>query len=1272
MRRVGEKPFVFISAVSHEFDTLRDKLRFDINSPHAAAHVRSDFIPNDDFTLFKLDQYIQKSSIFVHIVGQHLGRFVPQTEIEAFCLSCPEFRRFLNQCAEYRSGLQAMTYTQFEGLLAIFHKKILIPCAITSFEGNQTDAMEASQYQHFQRLKDDFHREFLFFDDQEELRIQLLRTTSICLLRTGMLHELSSAKLIQKADITGTVEVRTKDAILASRRRSSERRTSWQSVFRSEHFLREELLGCSMEEIDEFLTNTPPNEYGKLNVFCISGRSGDGKSTLLWQVAREFLRSGKVTEIYAVPNVSNLADALAEIASRPNPGPIFIDDIHQLMYIKNESGDLPDTLSDGIGALLDMGVNLPPIISCGPTPEVASFSARNRGLFNVQTFEIPSLSDRDRTCFGEWFGLELSDGVALDDLLVVFLFELLQGESISAFSKSFSARLDNQNAFDAAKCVIAASVIDVNIDQEILSFFDGGSFLERLTETDQRHFNMDGSTVSGKQGIEFSHPQVSLRLFSEWTTDVDLGESVSKELGRHLAPAFIVSQDDLVQCRALANSAAFRLLHGEWSEPNLKGATNFLEASTRHLRDYPDACAVVTSAMLMSIYRSKKPALTAGLVRTAANLCQHPKVSDSRRIEIAAPLLGLVEETSLENGEEIEKWVFDLLFGVSGSTSSATAILFLCANLKFRPNFWISWALFWLYLHPKDPSAPGLITWLVANNNYHPNRCSQLLEEFFKNASTELKTLILDKVSRSDAIKAYSDDRWLKNWFEENGSMRSIEPALRVLARNVNHESSEWLALICDRWMEANAGLTGVCDIMSALIDNKILRPRYLPNVPQFVQINKDLPSIDDTIMSYLKATENTKLQGSAIDIALDWVESRQMDDNTSKMIEKLQVFAKHRPELVELGVRWLTKNWNQDSGATMVNALLRNVSSHPDSARISVAWVEDHLGTAGIQLCIGQLLKIGEQGSISLARNWLKKNSDTKGSHAIAVGLLNESSAFPELVEDVKSWLEETNISKGLNLVFDAFLKNEIEIEFAIEAHCEFIREQAYAPNALHSLPSLLKRFPDHDKIGAIAREALDGTLRNHDFVVVLGAYCSAYRNDPKLQDFMTQLFVRRVPVHHASGVLSNWLRATEIEHSSWQFVLEMRQQADLRDTDQQAFYSLCNALAYNACKTLTLAVSVPDAQRNLIDSLRIGSKNSESLGEMLRDCMEIWPTNYRAELWNIVLENDWDSFPDYREEFLNWFTGANSAEYGRISSLIRKLIARGLIDKEILRKGL
>ena len=118
---------IFLSTVSSEFRSYRDRLAEKLKRPNLSLHVQEDFIAAGTDTLDKLDDYIRECEAVVHLVGDMTGAMASRSAVAAITERYPDLATRFPPLAETLStGTPALSYTQWEAFLALYHRKVLI------------------------------------------------------------------------------------------------------------------------------------------------------------------------------------------------------------------------------------------------------------------------------------------------------------------------------------------------------------------------------------------------------------------------------------------------------------------------------------------------------------------------------------------------------------------------------------------------------------------------------------------------------------------------------------------------------------------------------------------------------------------------------------------------------------------------------------------------------------------------------------------------------------------------------------------------------------------------------------------------------------------------------------------------------------------------------------------------------------------------------------------------------------------------------------------
>ncbi len=150
---------IFLSAVTAEFGSYRNKLRQDLTGHIDSVMVQEDLIVTGTETLDMLDVHIRKCNLAVHLVGDMLGALAKEPSLEVIRQHYPKMGEKLPQLAPFlKPGAPALSYTQWEAWLALYHDKPLIIAAPK--DGAPRDKPykliqeeRAAQQAHLQRLE---------------------------------------------------------------------------------------------------------------------------------------------------------------------------------------------------------------------------------------------------------------------------------------------------------------------------------------------------------------------------------------------------------------------------------------------------------------------------------------------------------------------------------------------------------------------------------------------------------------------------------------------------------------------------------------------------------------------------------------------------------------------------------------------------------------------------------------------------------------------------------------------------------------------------------------------------------------------------------------------------------------------------------------------------------------------------------------------------------------------------------------------------------------
>ncbi|MDD5633188.1 MAG: hypothetical protein PHI13_14350, partial [Methylococcales bacterium] len=187
---------LFLSTVSAEFRSYREALRHDLERPNVSVKVQEDFIPTGSETLDKLDDYIRKCDAVIHLVGDMTGALAQPPSLALIRERYPDLGQKLPPLADcLQPGAQALSYTQWEAWLALYHHKTLIiavPAADAQRDTGYTliEAQRSQQQQHLARLA--------AFERYPEIQFASTDRLAVDVLRSELLNILIQAGAVTK------------------------------------------------------------------------------------------------------------------------------------------------------------------------------------------------------------------------------------------------------------------------------------------------------------------------------------------------------------------------------------------------------------------------------------------------------------------------------------------------------------------------------------------------------------------------------------------------------------------------------------------------------------------------------------------------------------------------------------------------------------------------------------------------------------------------------------------------------------------------------------------------------------------------------------------------------------------------------------------------------------------------------------------------------------------------------------------------------------------
>ena len=178
---------LFLSTVSAEFRSYRERLRHLLDRPNVTVKVQEDFIVTGDETLEMLDTYIRECDGVIHLVGDMTGAMAKPPSVVAMREQYPELAERLPLAEFLQPEGPSLSYTQWEAWLALLHGKPLFIATPTPEAPRDPDyrldpAQQGLQQAHLARLKEVARYAGVRFSGKEHLAAEVLRSFVLDLL----------------------------------------------------------------------------------------------------------------------------------------------------------------------------------------------------------------------------------------------------------------------------------------------------------------------------------------------------------------------------------------------------------------------------------------------------------------------------------------------------------------------------------------------------------------------------------------------------------------------------------------------------------------------------------------------------------------------------------------------------------------------------------------------------------------------------------------------------------------------------------------------------------------------------------------------------------------------------------------------------------------------------------------------------------------------------------------------------------------------------------
>ena len=818
-----------------------------------------------------------------------------------------------------------------------------------------------------------------------------------------------------------------------------------------------------------------------LPVFWIDGRSGDGKSVLLLQLAESILRSRPDVLIYQASRPDRVPDLIDHAAgSEGSEGLILlvVDNLHRITD--------QDAFSTALKLALDRDSLNIGVLACGPTPEKDAF-VRANPLVECLAWSMPALSGADLSIFNDWFATNIATNSALErTILVEALVVSTVGRPLPAFAESFGQRLKAFGVLDLAQKIVAINALDVGAPSALFESPTEQDSIERLAREDQLHF--EWKTESWGRGVWLVHGAIAWRLFDEWSSDELRKSSLATRLVRVLST--------ILRTSGLPNTFGLQLMLG--LRQRMGVLLGLLEATDGHrmsllndllnaTEDHSFARCFPMIAITNEWLLDHRVAIEPRLVLAAQNIADDVKAPAASRLTIATHLALLESAKRIPMSEQrvrAEALVLDRAVGVEGEG----AVNVLVSHAGSAPQLMSEWlevhgdaimsagfvhqalqrvggtppvvaaALRWIKANSRKRQASDLLAQLLQQNRDEGtiNYALTWINDSKVVAGKGEVLTVLVRRTRDEEVRRVATE-WVDNHKNNPRALEVMSTLLRV--HSSAHRAAIMplaIALIREHWAHPQVGTL----IGTAL--SKFDRDYDLASLTsQWLQHHRaDLIS-GDVISALLKQNRN---DAHATTIALDWISSVGVSPRVSHVLSSLLNTQGNQPAIIAAALGWVRTNPESKAIGGTISTLLKVAGDSGDVKDAALEWTSGHMEVDGVSHVISSLLHIDDnRAAQELGQRWASEHlSDVRAGQLLSA--LAKAAPLDLTIRKLAiQWLDIHDAASVASQVISTLL-------FVTNGHADVqARAEAWAVKNSH------RRAEQHQLIASLIGTAVD-----------------------------------------------------------------------------------------------------------------------------------------------------------------------------------------------------
>lgn len=767
-----------------------------------------------------------------------------------------------------------------------------------------------------------------------------------------------------------------------ARRQSVAGSATWLNLLGGAYMLRADLVGQAKDALDEWEQGLDATvSGGKVPLFWIGGRSGDGKSALLLQLVYKRLAIKRQTTFIQARNGETIIGVLEWLTkTRPssdNGRKVFIvvDDLHILHDPRQVFEQITHFLSDDrflIG-----------IIACGPTREFEIFDKKIQRFTSSVMFECPPHDQQDRKDLAAWFGVcEPDSNFSPDQLLVETLFEFAIGDDLESFAYKFKNRLKSINLFEATKAALSMNAFDMLAPFTLIPDALAKHAFARMSIENHLHF--ERGDQFGVDGFRLIHSKIAWKLFELWIHEdapgADILEFLSEYIVDSLRKTPISAHNYINTFLNIARTRVHDLLNkGYTDDPGT--AALFARHCLKGAKKSPSISAYVARAAIEWV--PKGDFVSPEVIELATAARDNDQATDHARMFIAATLARKRARIPLVEHEAHVVRLRTMLENAAFKRVASPGLMTLLSLDEHRP-FATRRSASWIKEFPDEPGTMNLLARLIGLNGDDDTVLTaaiQWIDIVDKKArSASVLAALLRQQNRSSAVKARALN------LVKDESPESWHQAV-VSALIASYKSDGKVKDEARQWLEKARQLRGSETVLVSFISSYAIRDAHgavslseedLKFVLGWVDAADHRPGLEGVLRTLVKKTSGHK---DVIDCALKWMRTTKKSLDMAQVVTTLLKYAGTRADVLEEAKHWLDGSGLRIGALEVVKAYVIATSGNSDATDRALKWLQQNLSSSGSEQVLGTLLaRVGpRQDIVEITLRWLDENGTGK-----------------------------------------------------------------------------------------------------------------------------------------------------------------------------------------------------------------------------------------------------------------------------------------------------